>query len=319
MKCFFISFLFLFPIGLFAAESTLDTDTDGAARIRQVEARTANVGGIDIAYKVLGQTTDPTVMLITGLGASHLFWGDRLPYGLVDAGFQVIIFDNRDVGDSQHFDEQGDEIMWWEFLKYKFGFEVNAAYDLGDMASDSVGLLDELSVERAHIVGASMGGMIAQVLAARYPDRVSTLTSIMSSPGFGDHLPSPTGPHPSNIMDPAADESEEQRMSRLRRIGLYPESMPRQFMAILKSGNRAEEVKTITAPTLVLHGKDDTLIPLRHGEYTAELIPRSKFVAFSGMGHNLRQGHPPAMPLEVILDIVSNMVAHMSASSDINK
>lgn len=290
----------LLSAGALAAE-----DTDFSAKIRAIPTQLATVNGVDIAYKRIGSDQDPVVMLIMGLGATHLLWGDELTHRLVGAGYQVVLFDNRDVGESQRFDAHGEPTLWWEFLKLQIGFEVNAAYDLSDMALDAVGLMDVLEIERAHVVGASMGGMIAQVVAARHPDRTLSLTSIMSTPGFGDHLPAP-GNQVNDIME-EDEESEEERLKRLNFIGIHPQSMPRQIMAILKSGDRAEEVKTISVPTLILHGEDDTLIPPQHGEYTAELIQGSRYVSFEGMGHNL--------PAAVLPDLLGHMLAHMSAGT----
>lgn len=295
-----VSLLLSFSLAspLFATEAV-----DDSPSIRAIEAIHAQVNDIDIAYKVLGDKENPAVLMIMGLGGSHILWGDNLPNQLVEAGYQVVLFDNRDVGESQRLDEQGNPTIWWEFIKDKLGFGVNAPYELGDMASDTIGLMDELRLEQAHIVGASMGGMIAQVLAARYPERVISLTSIMSTPGFADHLP-PAG-EMGGFAESEVAETEAEAKARLENFGFYLDALPRQIMAILKSGDRSEEVKTISAPTLVMHGKDDTLIPIAHGEYTAELIEGSTFVAFEGMGHNL----PPA----VLPAIVSSMLAHMGS------
>lgn len=279
------------------------TAADPAARIRQLELAHTTVNGVDIAYKLLGDSDKPAVVMIMGLGASHMLWGDNLPYQLVDAGYQVVLFDNRDVGGSQRFDENGQPTIWWQLIKRQLGFEVDAEYDLTDMAADTVGLMDKLNIERAHIVGASMGGMIAQVVAAKYPQRSLSLVSIMSTSGFGPHLPAPD-PESSNMLtDLATNENEAEAADRLEKRGMYPDAMPRQIMSVLKSGDRTEQVKTIKVPTLVLHGEDDTLIPIPHGRYTAKLISGSKFVSFAGMGHNMPES---AMP-----GIVSNMLNHM--------
>jgi pimeloyl-ACP methyl ester carboxylesterase len=164
--------------------------------------------------------------------------------------------------------------------------------------------LNELGIEKAHIIGASMGGMIAQVVAAKHPKRGISLTSIMSTPGFGDHLPQPSTEANDQLTNMANDEVDNS--ARLKRIGIHTESMPRQIMAILKSGDRTEDVKTIAIPTLVLHGVDDALIPLPHGEYTASLISGSKFVSFEGMGHS--------MPATVLPEIISNIVRHLKSA-----
>ena len=274
------------------------------ARLQAVELQRADVNGVSIAYRVLGEAGDPAVVMVMGLGGSHMLWGDGLPFELADAGYRVVLFDNRDVGGSQRFDAWGEPTLWWRFLKAEFGFEVDAPYDLADMAADTIGLMDRLEIEQAHVVGASMGGMIAQVIAARYPERLLSLVSIMSTPGFADDLP-PSSPEAGGQLDDlASGESGEDLTARLHAMGLYPEAMPRQIMAILRSGDRRDEVRTIRAPTLVLHGADDELIPPRHGEFTAELIDGARYVEFDGMAHDL--------PAAVLPAIVSDMVAHMS-------
>lgn len=298
---FLIGCLFFFPLVM---NASAEERVDYSASIRAIDATHVEVNGVDIAYKVLGEAADPAIILIMGLGGSHILWGDNLPNQLVEAGYRVVLFDNRDVGESEYMTEAGDPIIWWEFIKAEFGFDVNAAYDLSDMAEDSVALMDALQLDQAHIVGASMGGMIAQILVARYPERALSLTSIMSTPGFGNHLPPPG--EMGGFSETPEGETEEETKARLEGFGFYADSVPRQLMAILKSGDRSDEVKTIHVPTLVLHGKDDTLIPIAHGEYTAELIQGSKFVAFEGMGHN--------MPPEVLPNIVSNMLTHMKGN-----
>ena len=136
-----------------------------ATKIRALALSHATVNNIEIAYKVIGEDDHPAVLLIMGLGASHILWGDNLVMQLVDAGYRIVLFDNRDTGDSQRLEEFGQPLLWWQLLKARFGFDVDADYTLEDMAQDSVALLDELDIEQAHIVGASMGGMIAQALA----------------------------------------------------------------------------------------------------------------------------------------------------------
>lgn len=293
---------------LSALAATAATEEQPAARqgerLQAVEMQRANVNGVSIAYRVLGEEDDPAVVMVMGLGGSHRLWGDGLPFELADAGYRVVLFDNRDVGESQRFDSWGEPTLWWQFLKAEFGFEVDAPYDLADMAADAVGLMDRLQIERAHVVGASMGGMIAQVMAARYPERTLSLVSIMSTPGFADDLPPSSPAAGGQLDDLASGETEEDVTTRLHAMGLYPEAMPRQLTAILRSGDRREEVRTIRAPTLVLHGADDELIPPRHGEFTAELIDGARYVEFAGMAHDL--------PAAVLPAIVRDMVTHMS-------
>jgi len=237
-----------------------------------------------------------------GLGASHLVHGDNLVRGIEQAGYQVLIFDNRDTGGSTRFDDWGQPTIWWQLLKDKLGFRVDAPYSLDDMTEDTVGLLDAVGYEHAHVMGFSMGGMIAQQLAAKYPERVLTLTSVMSTT-FAKHLPPPTGAAETALTNLASGEASESRIEAIRKRGFYPESMPRQMMAIFKTGDRSNEVKTINVNTLVIHGEDDGLVPPAHGEHTAELIRGAELVIFPGMGHNI--------PKDVLPKMLGYMIEHM--------
>lgn len=231
-------------------------------------------------------------------------WGDNMIRGLAEAGYQVLMFDNRDTGASTRFDQWGQPTLWLQLLKRQLNLPVNAPYSLDDMAADAVGLMDALGYQDGHIIGTSMGGMIAQIVAAKYPQRTRSLISIMSTTG-ARHLPPPTNLAETRLRNLAEGEAEEEREASIRARGFYPASMPRHLMAVFKVGDRSAEVATIQADTLVLHGVDDGLIPPAHGEHTAELIKGSKYVLFEGMGHNL----PPA----VIPDLIANMTSHINA------
>jgi len=146
------------------------------------------LNGIDIAFTSAGQPQAPAVLMIMGLGASHRLWPEALVNNIIDAGYRVVLLDNRDTGESATLEELGDPLLWWTFIKLRLGFDLDAPYTLSDMAADAVAVLDRLDIDAAHVVGASMGGMIAQVLSAEHPDRVLTLTSIMSTTG-ARHLP----------------------------------------------------------------------------------------------------------------------------------
>ena len=257
---------------------------------------------IEISYREIGVEDNPKVLLIMGLGASHLVHGDNLVRGIEQAGYQVLIFDNRDTGGSTRFDDWGQPTIWWQLLKDKLGFRVDAPYSLDDMTEDTVGLLDAVGYEHAHVMGFSMGGMIAQQLAAKYPERVLTLTSVMSTT-FAKHLPPPTGAAETALTNLASGEASESRIEAIRKRGFYPESMPRQMMAIFKTGDRSNEVKTINVNTLVIHGEDDGLVPPAHGEHTAELIRGAELVIFPGMGHNI--------PKDVLPKMLGYMIEHM--------
>ena len=265
----------------------------------------AAVGELDIAYRIVEPGPDkPKVVVIMGLGGSNVAWGDALISGLANGGYEVLLLDNRDTGASTRFDEWGQPLLWWELLKYRLGFSVNAPYTLNDMGADIAGLMDAVGYNEAHIIGASMGGMIAQIVAAQYPARTRSLISIMSTTN-APHLPPPTDEAEMKLRNLATGKAEADREHSIRDRGFYPESMQRHLMAIFKTGDRSDEVATIAAPTLVLHGADDGLVPPEHGRHTASLIPDSRFLLIDGMEHN--------MPEDVIPLLVNEMTGHMDA------
>ena len=253
----------------------------------------AAINGVDIAYKSVGPDDSPAVLMVMGLTGSHRLWGQDIVQGLLDNGYRVILFDNRDTGDSARLDALGTPVLWWEMLKNALGFEVNAPYSLRDMAQDAIGLMDVLNLSHAHVVGASMGGMIAQIIAAEHPQRTQSLVSIMSTTG-APHLPQPEEQAADGLLGIA--DTEGDASSELNEMGIYPEAMPRQLMAIVAAGDRSAQVQTIAVPTLVLHGAEDTLLPPPHGEHTHALIDGSTYVVYPDMGHNL----PAAVVPEVV-------------------
>lgn len=269
--------------------------------------KVAKVNGIEIAYRIVGQGQEqarPKIVVIMGLGGSNVAWGDNMIRGLADAGYEILMFDNRDTGASTRFDQWGQPTLWLQLLKRQLNLPINAPYSLNDMAADAVGLMDALGYQDGHIIGTSMGGMIAQIVAAKYPQRTRSLISIMSTTG-ARHLPPPTSLAETQLRNLAEGEAEEEREARIRERGFYPASMPRHLMAVFKVGDRSAEVATIRAETLVMHGVDDGLIPPAHGEHTAELIKGSKYVLLQGMGHNL--------PAAVIPELISNMTRHINS------
>ena len=266
--------------------------------IDTVAAERAESGDTAISYRVFNQAEDhPKLLLIMGLGGAGYAWGDAFVNALESKGIEVIVIDNRDTGESDFFSAWGQPTLWWQLLKYKLGLSVDAPYSLAEMAQDSIAVLDAAGYQRVHVAGASMGGMIAQVLAARFPERVVSLTSIMSTT-FAPHLPPPTANAEGNLRDLAEGDAETSREQRMRDRGFYPESMERHLMAIFKSGDRTEEVGTITSPTLVIHGSEDPLVPPEHGIHTAEQVEGARFVLVEGMGHNLPEAlHPQIIGL----------------------
>ncbi|NIB42583.1 alpha/beta fold hydrolase [Pseudomaricurvus alkylphenolicus] len=289
--------ILLSTLAAFAALLTFSTAS--LAGIRDLSPEVIEANGVKLAMVEIGDPQGEPVLMIMGLGSSYRLWGEKLPQGLADAGYRVILFDNRDVGASQRMDHLGDPVLWWQLLKNNLGFGVNAVYSLSDMAEDAAALLDHLEIERAHVVGASMGGMIAQVLAVEQPQRVKSLVSIMSTSG-AEHLPEPT-PEAQKSLENATFTSEEE-LTAVNERGFYPQGVPRQILAVLDAGDRSAAIKAIRAPTLVIHGRDDGLLPLAHGEHTARLIPNARMEVIEGMAHNL--------PLEVVPQLVGHMVGH---------
>jgi pimeloyl-ACP methyl ester carboxylesterase len=270
----------------------------------------ADIRGIRIAWEEQG--SGPTLLLIMGLGAPRGLWPDPFCDRLAERGFRVVRFDNRDVGESTWFDDAPADVVRSAGRRI-LRRPVQAAYTLQDMADDAVGLMDHLGIGAAHVVGASMGGMIGQVLACEHADRVLSLTSIMSSTGRFRHFlgnPSavwkatrPPPVDPAELIDhnvevlraiwgdgfPFNEEGLRDQMSRMRG-GSNPSGVTRHVAAIVASGDRTARLSTVRAPTLVVHGTADPLIPLAAGKATATAIPDAELLVIEGMGHGLPQG-----------------------------
>lgn len=265
-----------------------------------------------IAYQDMGPKDGEPVLLIMGLGAQMLHWGDTLVQGLLDSGYRVVMLDNRDAGLSQKFYRLSAPPVWWTLVRTKVGLYPTPPYTLKDMAADAAGVLDAVNISKAHIVGASMGGMIAQVFTGYYPERVVSLTSVMSSTGAAEL--SESTPEAISALARGAEsglEREEelrnrvmiaraigspeffsedyarQLATRVLNRGSYAPGTVRQFQAILASGDRSDMLASIDVPTLVIHGDRDPLLPPDHGEDTAKKIPGAQLVVIPGMGHAL--------------------------------
>jgi pimeloyl-ACP methyl ester carboxylesterase len=276
-----------------------------------------DVKGIRLAYEQFGDASHPAILLIMGLGTQMISWPEAFCQGLADKGYRVLRFDNRDIGLSGKMHDAKIPGFMKIMLYSKLGLTIDVPYKLLDMANDAVGLMDGLNIEKAHIIGASMGGMIAQIIAAHYPQRTLSLTSIMSSSGRRS-LPGPSlkillqmSKHSASNEDAYLDNAmklwaligspdylppPEELRERIRtsyRRSFYPPGYIRQGAAIFASGDRVELLKQITAPTLVIHGRADVLVPEICGIDTAELIPNAKLELIDGMGHDLPQ---PLLP-----------------------
>jgi pimeloyl-ACP methyl ester carboxylesterase len=263
-------------------------------------------GDIELAYQTLGDPASPPLLLVMGLGMQLIHWDLELCEELAERGYHVIRFDNRDAGLSTTIDVPVPPIV-----RAMAGFHIDAPYLLGDMAKDSFGLLDELGIERAHVMGVSMGGMIAQTMAMERPERMLSLTSIMSTTGER-RAGMPKLRSWSVLMRRAPREREAfqdyfVRMFRIIGSPGFPQDEPRvrelagatydrahnpagtarQLAAILASGDRTPGLRRLRVPTTVIHGKDDPLIPFRGGLATARAIPDAELVAIPGMGHDL--------------------------------
>jgi pimeloyl-ACP methyl ester carboxylesterase len=282
--------------------------------------------GIELCYEIFGADDAEPMLLIMGLGAQMVVWDDAFCQQLAARGFQVIRFDNRDIGQSTKL-SGGKRVTMTELLKLRFlGIPVTAPYKLSDMANDVLGLLDALGIRSAHLVGASMGGMIAQELALLHPQRVRSLTSIMSSTG-NPKLPQPKReaaalllrPPPTNLDEYIArfkqtwkilrvvsfplDEAKDRELAtRIYARGLNPAGAARQLRAILASGSRKERLKSLKVPTLVIHGTVDPLIRPVAGKETAASIPGSKLMMIEDMGH--------ALPIPMWPEVIGAIADH---------
>src|SRR5882724_2657871 len=256
---------------------------------------TARANGIEIAYETFGAPEGRPLLLIMGLAAQMILWDDDLCAALASRGHRVIRFDNRDVGLSTKCDWAGMPDAAAAMQAAFLGQRVDAPYTLWDMATDAVGLLDALGIAAAHVVGASMGGMIAQAMAIAHPARVLSLTSIMSS--TGDRSLPPARPEAAAVLllpVVAGRAANVERAARSYDRCFHPAGVARQLVAILASGSRREALAAVAVPTLVIHGRDDPLIPVEAGLDTARAVRGAELLAIDGMGHDLpRAVWPP--------------------------
>lgn len=292
----------------------------------------ATANGIEIHYEETGNPADPAMLLIMGFGAQLTLWPDELVERLAGHGFRVIRYDNRDIGLSQKFDGVKAPGLIKLTLMSKIGLTPKVPYTLADMADDGAGLLDALGIDKAHIVGASMGGMIAQHLVHRHADRCLSLTSVFSTSG-NPKLP-PARPEAMKALVTRPDSTDEDVLvdhgvmlartigspgyptaeDRLRdrtrasiRRSFYPEGPTRHLSAIVADGDRRPMLRDIAVPTLVLHGEDDPLVPCEGGRDTAACIPGAKLKTIRGWGHDL--------PLELVDEVADAIAGHAKSAT----
>ena len=283
--------------------------------------------GIEIFYEDHGKPENEAILLVMGLGAQLTLWPDELVDALVGDGFRVIRYDNRDIGLSQKMEGARAPSLATQVLRKKFGWPAKVPYTLTDMAHDGIGLLDALEIDTAHVVGASMGGMIAQLMAVHHGPRLRSLTSIMSTTGNGklpqaekhamDALIAPLAAmdeetlvaHGLNIARnigspgfPFDPQQQREKVLKNVRRSVYPAGLPRQLAAIIDDGCRRSRLADVRVPTLVLHGEDDPLVKLAAGEDTAASIPGARLVTIPGWGHDI--------PMPLIDRIAGEIVTH---------
>ena len=287
----------------------------------------ARSNGLELEYETFGDPKHPPILLIMGLGGQLIHWPEAFCESLAKAGHYVIRYDNRDVGLSTRISGHGRTQLIRAGLKSMLGLPVRAPYTLDDLALDAVGLLDALKIKSAHIIGVSMGGMIGQILAAKHHARVKSFVCWMSSSG-NPRLPGPslkvrlrlvTRPPKLDreslirysmqtwrmIGSPGYPIEEKLLRARVERTfdrAYYPAGLARQTLGILASGNRLSLLKRIKAPTLVLHGQDDALIPVAAAHDLARHIPDSRLEIIKGMGHDL--------PPQLLPRLTQSVLAH---------
>jgi len=297
-----------------------------APNIPHSDSATARANGIEIVYDMFGDSDNPPVLLIIGLGQQMIAWDEEFCAQIAARGYWVIRFDNRDTGRSTKLDKAGIPNMAVVFEAMIKGKPVDSPYSLLDMADDAVGLLDTLGIESTHVVGESMGGMIAQRMVIHHTDRVRTLTSIMSSTGEPG-LPPPT-PAAMDILAnrpptdregyvedyverwrvlngqklPYDEEAFGELGARIFDRGLNPPGFARQLTAIIADGSRKQTLKSVTVPTLIIHGDADPLVPVECGIDTANSVPGSELLIIEGMGHTF--------PRQIWAKVIDAIVHH---------
>jgi pimeloyl-ACP methyl ester carboxylesterase len=287
----------------------------------------AGANGIEIVYETIGDPSNPALLLVMGLGTQLIHWDRELCELFAERGFHVIRFDNRDAGRSTRINAPVPNVM-----RAMAGFKIEAPYLLDHMADDAFGLLDHLGIEAAHVAGISMGGMIAQTMAIRRPERVLSLTSIMSTTGerragrpklrvWGVLLRQAPRDREAAVeyfvrvfrmIGSKGFPADEDRIRALAAEaydrGHTPAGTGRQLAAIMASGDRTERLRELRMPTLVFHGENDPLVPVRGGRATAEAIPGARLVTIPGMGHDLPRAVWPRL-----VDAVAETAARASA------
>lgn len=292
--------------------------------------------GIAIEYEDTGPRDAPVILLIMGLGMQLVAWPNSFCEGLAARGFRVVRFDNRDAGLSSRMPSVGRLATRTMMMRAFFGLPVRSPYTLDDMAADTVGLLDALAISKAHVVGASMGGMIAQIVAADYPERVKSMVSLMSTSGRAT-LPGPSPRVLQNLLRPrprrdsprgiaqtiellrligspgypTSDSELRAKVERALRRRHHPDGWTRHLIAVQAARSRVRALRRIRAPTLVMHGADDPLIRVAAGRDTAANIPGARLRIIPGWGHDL--------PTTLLPTLVAEIADHCAATTPLRR
>lgn len=296
--------------------------------------QTVKANGVEIAYELYGNDTAPTILLIHGLGMPMTAWPIAMVNQLVEKGFRVLRIDNRDQGQSEKFDHLQMPNLIWQFFKLKLGLSVSAPYSLEHMMRDTLGTLDALNIQKVHVVGASMGGMISQLLAIHAPERVASLTSIMSTTG-SHKIPGPTPEVSQHLMTkpvirnekdvlayhiktweliaspgfPTTNEERKKYVESILDRGVSTDGTTRQLLAIMAAPNRCDALSDLAMPCQVIHGSADPLVRVEGGIDTARVIPNAAQHIIEGMGHDL-----PVQLHEKICGLITEHVQHAEAA-----
>ncbi|WP_350448003.1 alpha/beta hydrolase [Pseudomonas solani] len=296
----------------------------------QVPTETLHLGEVRLAYQSIGDEKDPALLLIMGLGGQLIHWPDEVVAALCEQGFRVIRYDNRDVGLSAWTHPEPAANLTYEAVRYRLGFPVQAPYSLRDMAGDTLSLMDALHIRQAHVLGASMGGMIAQHVADIAPERVLSLTLVMTSSG-AQGLPAPSHALIALLARreaPSREVALEQQADLLAALGspdvaddrtqlleqaaraydraFNPEGVQRQMLAILAEPSRVEMLNRLSVPTLVVHGTADPLLPVMHGVHVAAHIKGSELKLIPGLAHRFQE----AFKEPLLAAVLPHLLAH---------
>lgn len=298
------------------------------------EVQYASVGDHRVAYDTFGDADNPTLLMVMGLGAQLIHWDPLLCNAFAERGFHVVRFDNRDIGLSTHYADHPRP----KIIPIALGRRASAPYRLSDFAADAIGLLDHLGVERAHVIGASLGGAIVQTLAIEHPDRLLTMTSVMGPSGavFAE-LPrlrilpqflKKSSPEVEDAIDSihrfnrsisspgwAFDaEADRARVAAAHARAFDPGGVERQLASMLASGSRRKALRSVRVPTLVIHGDQDPLVPHRAGRAVARAVPGARFELIEGMGHDAPVGLWPQL-IDLVTDHAQGHPAGVTTTS----